>query len=224
MKSFLSLTAFAACFLAAIPSIHAEEAAKPLPKILIIGDSISGGYFKGVVKALEGKALVMHNEGNAEWTGTGLKKIDAWLGDGQWDIIHFNWGLWDMYGWRYFDQDRSPKAYAERLDQLVTRMEKTGAKLIWATTTPGCRGAEKTMLQQFKKEVVITSEQQAEYQKAALEVMKKHGVEVNDLYHHILPDLVKFAPAPDNVHFNGAGNKHLAKRVTEVLEQALHAP
>jgi hypothetical protein len=93
-----------------------------LPKILLIGDSISGGYEKAVKSALAGKAVVTKNEGNAQWTETGLEKIDSYLGDTKWDIIHFNWGLWDIYGWRYYDQDRSPEAYAKRLDTLVTRI------------------------------------------------------------------------------------------------------
>lgn len=192
-----------------------------LPNILLIGDSISGGYEKQVKQALKGKANVIKNEGNAEWTGTGLKKIDSYLGDTKWDIIHFNWGLWDLYGWAYYDEDRSPEAYAKRLDQLVTRMKKTEAKLIWATTTPACKGPEQTMLKRFKKEVVITPEQQAKYSEASLEVMKKHSVEINDLYSYILPSLDKHAPAPDNVHFNGAGNGHLAKKVVATLEDAM---
>jgi hypothetical protein len=192
-----------------------------LPNILLIGDSISGGYEKQVKQALQGKANVIKNEGNAEWTGTGLKKIDSYLGDTKWDIIHFNWGLWDLYGWAYHEEDRSPEAYAKRLDQLVTRMKQTGAKLIWATTTPACKGPEQTMLKRFKKEVVITPEQQAKYSEAALEVMKRHGVEINDLYSYILPTLDKHAPAPDDVHYNGAGNDHLAKKVVATLEEAL---
>lgn len=32
-------------------------------------------------------------------------KIDGWLGDTQWDVIHFNWGVWDMYGWQYATDD-----------------------------------------------------------------------------------------------------------------------
>ncbi len=72
-----------------------------LPRVLLIGDSISGGYEKGVKRLLAGKAEVIKNAGNAEYTGTGLKKIDEWLGDGKWDVIHFNWGLWEMYGWQY---------------------------------------------------------------------------------------------------------------------------
>lgn len=195
--------------------------APSLPNILLIGDSISGGYEKQVKQALQGKANVVKNEGNAEWTGTGLKKIDSYLGDTKWDIIHFNWGLWDLYGWRYHDEDRSPEAYAKRLDQLVSRMKKTEAKLIWATTTPVCPGPEQTMLKQFKKEVVITPEQQAKYNEAALEVMKKHGVEINDLHGYILPTLAQHSPEPDDVHFNREGNDQLAKKVVATLEQAL---
>lgn len=199
-----------------------EAALDPaLPNILLIGDSISGGYEKQVKQTLKSKANVIKNEGNAEWTGTGLKKIDGYLGDTRWDIIHFNWGLWDLYGWSYHKEDRSPEAYAKRLDQLVTRMKQTGAKLIFATTTPACPAAEKTMLQKFKMEVIITPEQQAKYSEAALEVMKKHGVEINDLYAYILPTLDKHSGGADNVHFTGSGNGHLAKKVIATLEEAL---
>lgn len=192
-----------------------------LPNILLIGDSISGGYQKQVRQALQGKANVVKNAGNAEWTGTGLKKIDSYLGDTKWDVIHFNWGLWDLYGWAYHEEDRSPEAYARRLDQLVTRMKQTGAKLIWATTTPACKGPEQTMLKRFKKEVVITPEQQAKYSEASREVMTRHGVQINDLHAHILPTLAEHALAADDVHFSEAGYDHLAKKVAATLEEAL---
>lgn len=206
------------------PGQPAPTADPALPKILLIGDSISGGYEKGVKKRLEGKAVVVKNEGNAEWTGNGVKKIDAWLGDTRWDVIHFNWGLWDMYGWKYFTEDRSPEAYAARLERLVTRMEATGAKLIWATTTPACTAAEKTMKKQFRQDVVITPEIQAKYQEAALQVMKRHNVQVNDLYNHMLPGLPTYSLGPDDVHFNDAGSHHLAKQVANVLEEAIRKP
>ncbi|MGB0144476.1 MAG: SGNH/GDSL hydrolase family protein [Akkermansiaceae bacterium] len=201
----------------------AEEVSEnsPLPRILLIGDSISGGYQQGVKKQLEGKAEVVKNRGNAEWTGTGLLKIDEYLGDRSWDLIHFNWGLWDLYGWRYHKEDRSPEAYAKRLDQLVTRMKKTGAKLIWATTTPACPEPEVTMKRRWKQDVVISVEGQAKYRKAALAVMKKHGVAVNDLYGLMKSDLAKYATGPDNVHYNSAGCKRLANQVAVVLEKAM---
>ncbi len=194
---------------------------KPLPRVLLIGDSIRGGYGKGVQQLLAGKAEVLMNSGNAEYTGTGVKKIDEWLGEGKWDVIHFNWGLWDMYGWQYDREDRSPAKYEERLEVLVTRMEKTGAKLIWATTTPACIEAEKTMRDKFKKEVLITPEIQKQYQDAALRVMTKHKVTVNDLYALMLPDLKKHQNGPDNVHFSGAGYGLLAQQVAKAILQQL---
>lgn len=222
MKTYFYLL-FAWLFTAWVALAETKEAVinPSLPNILLIGDSISAGYEKQVKQALAGKANVIKNAGNAEWTGTGIKKIDSYLGDTKWDIIHFNWGLWDIYGWQYDNEERSPEAYAKRLDQLVTRMKKTGAKLIWATTTPACPGPEQTMLKRFKKEVVITPEQQAKYSQASLEVMKKHGVEINDLYQHILPTLDQYTIAPDDVHFNDSGSGHLAKKVVEVLGKAL---
>lgn len=197
--------------------------AKPLPRVLLIGDSIRGGYGKGVQQLLAGKAEVLMNPGNAEYTGTGLRKIDEWLGDGKWDIIHFNWGLWDMYGWQYDKEDRSPAMYEQRLEMLVSRLEKTGAKLIWATTTPACPEPEKTMRDRFKKVVQITPEIERQYQDAARRVMKKHKVAVDDLYALMVPDLKKYQNGADNVHFNGAGCGRLAQQVAAVILQHLDA-
>ncbi len=56
-----------------------KDTTKPLPRVLMIGDSITGGYLGAVTKNLEGKAAVYKNPGNAESTWTGLKKIDEWL-------------------------------------------------------------------------------------------------------------------------------------------------
>ena len=131
---------------------------KELPKVLIMGDSISIGYTSYVVENLKGVAEVRRHKGNAGPTIRGVAKIDEWLGKEQWDVIHFNWGLWDMYGWEYHKEDRSPEAYGKRLESLVGRLKKTGAKLIWATTTPACPANEKTMERRFKQNFRISPE------------------------------------------------------------------
>jgi len=56
-----------------------KESTKPLPRVLMIGDSITGSYLEKVTKNFDGKATVFKNPGNAESTWTGLKKIDEWL-------------------------------------------------------------------------------------------------------------------------------------------------
>lgn len=202
-------------------ALDTEAAADDLPKVLIIGDSISQGYHKPVLERLEGKADVSRIPGNGQWTGHGVEKIDDWLGDTEWDVIHFNWGLWDMYGWRYKDEDRSPKAYEARLEKLVTRLKKTGATLIWATTTPACPEAEVTMLKQFKTEAVISKALEQQYLDAAERVMKRHDIQINDLHALVLPKLDEVSPQPDNVHFTGKGSQLMAEQVVAVIKTAL---
>jgi hypothetical protein len=191
-----------------------------LPKVLLIGDSISGGYYKLVAKNLEGKAIVAKSSDNGESTAVGVLKIDGWLGDTKWDIIHFNWGVWDMYGWQYAADDRSPAMYAQRLETLVARMKKTGAKLIWATTTPVPPKPEATMLKRWKKEVVISPELELKYREAALQVMKKRGVKVNDLFTLLKPRRSEFQ-ADDNVHFSGKASALMADQIADCILKSL---
>ena len=66
------------------------------PKVLIIGDSISIGYTPFVKEVLKHEAIVKHNSENAQHSGTGLLKLDTWIGNKKWDIIQFNWGHWDL--------------------------------------------------------------------------------------------------------------------------------
>src|SRR5262245_39864055 len=67
-----------------------------LPRVLIIGDSISMGYTTPVRKLLEGKANVHRIPANGGPTKNGIANITKWLGDGKWDVIHFNWGIHDL--------------------------------------------------------------------------------------------------------------------------------
>jgi hypothetical protein len=69
-----------------------------LPRVLLIGDSISIGYTKTVIELLKGKAEVHRVQGNAGHTGMGIERLPKWLDpkNGKWDVIHFNWGLWDL--------------------------------------------------------------------------------------------------------------------------------
>jgi acyl-CoA thioesterase-1 len=117
-----------------------------LPRILIIGDSISIGYTREVRQHFAGRANVHRPPDNCGPTVFGLEQIDSWLGAGRWDVIYFNFGLHDL---KFLDakgtyivpspQDRplaSPEEYAANLRQIVDRLRRTGARLIFATTTP----------------------------------------------------------------------------------------
>lgn len=204
-----------------ITSLYSNEKSEHLPKVLIIGDSISIGYTPIVKKELENKAIVTRHKGNAGPTIRAMKNIDQWLGDTKWDIIHFNWGLWDMYGWEYDKDDRSPEMYKMRLEKLVSRLKKSKAKLIWGTTTPVCPAPEKTMEKRFHKKVIISKENERAYLEAAEAVMKKHEIQINDLYNFINPDLKTYAIAPNDVHYTKDGYKKIGKRVADEINKVI---
>ncbi len=205
--------------------VLAEDRAqgKELPKVLIMGDSISIGYTPHVIENLKGVAEVRRHKGNAGPTIRGVARIEEWLGKEQWDVIHFNWGLWDMYGWEYHKEDLSSEAYGKRLESLVGRLKKTGAKLIWATTTPACPANETTMERRFKQDIRISPELERKYLESALAVMKKHEVEVNDLRAFMKPQLNKYAIADNNVHFTQLGNRKLGEQVAKAIQFVLSA-
>ncbi len=110
-----------------------------LPRYLFVGDSISGNYGRGLRDALEGKANLHHPPTNCGPTGKGAASIDNWLGahdvkGRHWDVISFNFGHWNAGG--------TKKLYQDQLEYIISRMEKTGAELIWVTTCPVPDGYE----------------------------------------------------------------------------------
>ena len=140
-----------------------------LPRVLLIGDSVSRGYTMAARTALAGKANVHRAPENCGPTANGLKKLDVWLGDGKWDVIHFNFGI--------HDRATPPADYEQRLEKIVARLQKTGAKLIWASTTPIPKDEAKKQ----------TPESIVERNAIAARVMQKHGVAVDDLFAFITP-------------------------------------
>lgn len=202
------------------PAMAAIKDVPGLPRVLLIGDSISIGYTVPTRDALNGKANVHRPRTNCGPTITGLKQIDKWLGNGKWDVIHFNWGLHDL---KYMGpngenlvprekgghQQVPPAEYEKNLNTLVERMKKTGAKLIWRNTTPVPPGS--------KGRVVGDS---AKYNEIAARVMKKHGVPTHDLF-TISQARMKEIMLPANVHYTKEGSAVLGKAVAKRIEQEL---
>ena len=174
-----------------------------LPRVLLIGDSVSRGYTLDARKALAGKANVHRAPENCGPTANGVKKLEVWLGDGKWGVIHFNFGIHDR---------KTPAAeYEERLEGIVARLKQTGAKLIWATTTPVPADTKDG------PEIVA---QMAEKNDIALRVMQKHEVAIDDLHAFLLPQLEGIAN-PQDVHFNGKGYALMGEQVAWSVEAVL---
>lgn len=190
-------------------------------RILIIGDSISLGYTPFVEEMFQGRADVVHNPGNAQHTGTGLEKIDEWLGDGKWDIIHFNWGLWDLC-YRH-PESRNPgnrdkqrgtltttlEAYKSNLEILVKRLKQTGATLIWGNTSYVPAGEDGRI-----------EGDELNYNQAAAQVMARHGIPVNDIRELTATFDTALFRGPGDVHYTTAGYQTIAVEVVNAIEQA----
>jgi hypothetical protein len=215
------------------PKVKAKAAPNPayakieddpkLPRVLLIGDSISIGYTLDVRELLKGKANVHRIPTNGGPTTNGLKNLKAWLGDGKWDVIHFNWGLHDLVymgpdGARLVDP-KTPGSkhqvpldeYERNLRELVKQMKATGAALIWCATTPVPEGTKGRV-----------ADESVKFNAAAARVMKAEGITINDLHTHALKG-PKDGQLPANVHYTAAGSKYLAEQVARSIEAALKA-
>ena len=186
-----------------------------LPRVLLIGDSISMGYTLPVRALLKGKTNLHRIPTNGGSTKDGVANIEAWLGNGKWDVIHFNWGLHDLKHMKNGKLDAAgPQVstlaeYETNLRTLVTRMKATGAKLIWATTTPIPAGSNGRI-----------AGDEVKYNEVAARVMKDMGVPIDDLHARCLPDLAAWQ-LPKNVHFNSVGSAGLAKKVAAEIAALL---
>ncbi len=113
-----------------------------LPRVLSVGDSVSMLYEPWARADLKGVANYHHIENNCWSTVRGKAFMAYWLGDYTrkglgWDVILFNSGLHDLKQ----QKPGSPFAvsvpdYKKNLRKEIQIMQKTGAKLIWVTTTP----------------------------------------------------------------------------------------
>lgn len=193
------------------PSLASIQDQAGLPRVLLIGDSISMGYTLPVRELLEGKANVHRVPENGGSTTRGIAAMDAWLGAGHWDVIHFNWGLHDLKRDAQGTYQTPIEDYEKNLRTLVARLKATGAALIWCATTPVPEGN----LNPPRSNADVVA-----YNAAAKTVMAENGIAINDLYAFALPRLSEIQ-RPVNVHFSGPGSRALAGAVADVIEEAL---
>ena len=191
-----------------------------LPRVLLIGDSISIGYTLPTRALLKGKVNLHRIPTNGGPTLKGLEQIDAWLGKKKWDLIHFNWGLQDLKymgpnGENLFPREKGGKVqvpiqeYEKNLERLVVRLKKTNAKLVWRNTTPVPPGSKGRYVGDSIK-----------YTAAAARVMIRHGIPTHDLV-TMSKKRMKEIMLPANVHYTKDGSEVLGGDVATVILEAL---
>lgn len=192
-----------------------------LPRVLLIGDSISIGYTVAVQDLLKGKANVHRIPTNGGPTSRGVESLKSWLGDSKWDVIHFNFGLHDLVymgpGEQRLVDPKAPGShhqvsladYEKNLTQIVAQLKATGAKVIWCNTTPVPEGTKGRV-----------ADESILFNEVAAKVMTAASVPTNDLHAHARAKLSE-VQLPANVHFSPEGSKYLAEKVAAEVEKVL---
>eukprot|EP01001_Neometanema_parovale_P009746 NODE_598_length_2268_cov_103.971562_g568_i0.p2 GENE.NODE_598_length_2268_cov_103.971562_g568_i0~~NODE_598_length_2268_cov_103.971562_g568_i0.p2 ORF type:complete len:257 (-),score=60.80 NODE_598_length_2268_cov_103.971562_g568_i0:146-916(-) len=195
-----------------------RPASTTLKNCLVIGDSVSIGYTGVVASLLKEKCFVQHgpwdvSDGGALNTAYGQDCLDNWLVDQQqatikWDVIQFNFGLHEL------DNSTSAEAiYRTQLTNIADRLVKTGAKILYATTTP-------FMPLHTKGDMVVNQ--------IAREVVAPHHIPIVDLYstttahcgnNYTTCDWCRKTPC--SYHYNSHGETAQAKVVAAAFEREL---
>jgi lysophospholipase L1-like esterase len=101
-----------------------EHNTKPLPRVLMIGDSITGTYWAEVQKNLDGKAYVCKNPANAGPSNRGVEHLEEWL-----DLKSYL-----LNGQEYLQLITGVKEALKHLDHTCPQYADRGAELagvIW---------------------------------------------------------------------------------------------
>lgn len=179
------LTVFISCSLLCLSPCWGQDT---LPRVLVIGDSVYDGPAREAARELKGKAEVVYKQlapGTPLTSTTLLQELAELLGDERWELIHFNVGLGDLtYRTPGIDDFRvmsktaggvrttSADKYQVNLKELINRLKKIEAKLVWASTTP-IRGSSSR---------IFDPGSEVELNRLAEDVMLANGIVINDMH------------------------------------------
>lgn len=151
-----------------------------MKNLFLVGDSIRMGYDKSVKKTLEGKANVIFPEENCRFAAYVLREFHEYLKDIKGediDVVHWNAGLWDCL--RLFGEEpQTPiDVYEYYIERICIRIKKIcpNAHVIFATSTSVLSEKMSSDFKRYNEEI-------EKYNEVAVNVVKKYGFEVNDLY------------------------------------------
>jgi hypothetical protein len=178
-----------------------------LPRILLIGDSITANYYDDVCRDLQGKAYVVRLATSFFVSDPMLlNQVKSMLAAMKFDVIQFHNGL---HGW-----DHRESEFEVGLPVLLQTIRDgaPNAKVIWATITPMSRSGQ---LDQPDDRMPRVEERN----RIALDLMTQEGVPVDDLY-----TLMKPHPdlhIQDGTHWTSPGENLQASQVADQVMKAL---
>lgn len=224
-------------------SLAQQATPTPSLRVLIIGDSVYTQNTQGAAGELKGQASIQY----ASWPKSVLpsstnmiEHLDRLLGfkdaagnnvpDDKrpvWDLIHFNAGLGDLiYCMPNIKSHRAqphnlggiirtaPEQYETNLEKLVSQLKQKAprAKLIWASTTPI----------RYSQQNLFKPGDEIKYNQIALQVMKRHGVVINDLHTYVTSLIDMKQPAARDLDPFYFDKQPLHQPVVDTIVRALN--
>lgn len=189
-----------------------------LPRVMLLGDTVSVGYTLPTRKLLEGKANVHRNAITTASSQLGAESVSEWLGHTKWDVIYFNFGAFDLV----LEKDGAvavpPDRYEANLRLIIAKLRAHSpeARLIFATTTP-------IPTEQTRSQIKYAAEKADEYRLIAEKVMRECGVPISDLRAVVTPRLNEWQ-IPGNIHFREAAYEAVSTKVADQIAVALKEP
>lgn len=182
-----------------------------LPRVLLVGDSISIGYTVAVRELLKGKANVHRPLFNCGPSNRGVEQVAEIVGAGNWDVIHFNFGLHDLKIMEDGKHQVPLDAYAANLRTLARAFMAAGRRVIWCNTTPVPEGKLSPMRR--PSDVLF-------FNRVAQLGMVSLQIPTHDLCGFAQSKLAQIQ-IRENVHFTDEGSRELATSVVGVIQAAL---
>lgn len=171
------------------------------PDVLVIGDSISLGYTPYTVLALP-DLDVQHNPCNARTSRNGVLNIDSWLARRpHWDMVTFNFGIWDALDAYAIDEDE----YRSNLHEVAQKIKAKATKVVFFLTTDIPENASS-----------FTSGDEDRLNEIALEVMQAEGIPVVDL-NAVSKNIPQNMKEPKGVHYSNEGYAILSQTVSATI-------
>jgi len=172
---------------------------KDLPRVLLVGDSITNYYQEELRGLLDGKMTVSYWVSSYCVTSPEYMKILAsHLDEGDYAVIHFNNGLHSLW--------TPTEAYVKRLEEAVRliREKKPNAKIVWANSTP------------VNDDYMYKKAKDLNAAAAKMFAEKFPEIPTDDLF-AVMDPLDRKAYFADKCHPNEAGVKVVAKAVAKCL-------
>lgn len=176
-----------------------------LPNVLLLGDSITRGYFPETARLLDGHANCYLFATSASSGDPRIPKQIAAYSDvapPAFAVIHFNNG---MHGWAYTEQQ-----YNNGLPSLISAVRQLAphATLIWATITPVLKADD----------AGATNPRIDERNRLALTLMQQQHIAIDD-QHTLMLDHQTLHQG--NVHFTAAGSAIQAQQAAQSILKLL---